>query len=201
MKKFPFDYEQTKAIEFYPSKPPVISGDILEIGPGRGDWLMTEALLHPDKKFVSLEMSKKRFLNLSGKIKKNRVENILLIRGDARFTTSLFFSENTFEKISILFPDPWPKDRQKFRRLLSLEFLWVLAHELKKGGQLAIATDVPSYAKEIQDNLSLVTELFFVDPKGKNSPFAEYKPTFFEKKWRALEKEIYYLSYEKKTNS
>ncbi|MDO8520077.1 MAG: hypothetical protein Q7T11_07950, partial [Deltaproteobacteria bacterium] len=129
---------------------------------------------------------------------KKGIENILLIRGDARIVIPRFFSEGTFEKIFVLYPDPWPKDRHAFRRLLNEEMLALLAHHLKKGGELVFATDVKNYAEGVLQNAGRIPSIQKKEIFPKSSfPLERAKPTFFEDKWVAEGKGIHYLWFVK----
>ena len=197
-KQFPYDFELKKEVLFYPLRPAEFHGDILEIGPGRGDLLLTLATATPDKKFVAVEIGKKRYFRLIPRIEKRGIKNILLVRGDARVIIPQYFNEGTFEKIFVLFPDPWPKDRHAFRRLLQVEFLWLLAHHLKEGGEFVFGTDVEWYARWTAENLSRVQILKNnFAPRPHTSEIPNLIPTYFEQKWRAMGKTIFFLSYRK----
>ncbi|MBI3266427.1 MAG: hypothetical protein HYZ67_05160, partial [Chlamydiae bacterium] len=60
----------------YPAVPSEFFGNILEIGPGRGDLLLSHAEQVPQKKIVAIEISKKRFLKIIQKIFKKSLTNI-----------------------------------------------------------------------------------------------------------------------------
>ena len=196
MKSFPWEFESKKEILFYPEKPDAFDGDILEIGPGRGDLLLSLAALFSTKKFVAVEVGKKRYYKLIPRIEKKELVNILLIQGDARIILPRYFDEETFEKIYVLFPDPWPKKRHALKRLLTTEFIRLLAKLLKVEGDLIIATDVRQYAEWVVENAEQVVTL-----KSMGSPFVDssvldnYETTFFETKWREEGRAIYYLWY------
>lgn len=195
MKQFPYEFELKKPVAFYPEIP--TTGDILEIGPGRGDLLLSLARAQPTKKFIALEIGKQRYATIIRHVERLGLTNVSLICGDARVVLPRYFSENFFEKIIVLFPDPWPKDRHLFHRLLSIEFLWILSHQLKPGGELLFGTDSKPYAQWVIENLTSVTALSNALP----SPFADNLPelpqTYFEKKWRAEKREIFFLKYRK----
>jgi tRNA (guanine-N(7)-)-methyltransferase len=55
------------------------------------------------------------------------------------------------DSVSILFPDPWPKDRHAARRLVQTEFLTRLRSVLKPDGMLFMASDAPAYAAQMAD--------------------------------------------------
>ncbi len=199
MKSFPWEFESAKEVLFYPEKPSQCGGDILEVGPGRGDLLLSLAASFPDKKFIAVELGKKRYYKLIPRIEKGRLQNVLLIQGDARIVLPRCFTEKTFEKAYVLFPDPWPKKRHAPKRLLKQEFLSMLARFLKPGGDLIVATDVMSYAVWVVENARQVRLLHNMGtPFVHASVLAHYEPTFFETKWRSEGRGIHYLWYRRR---
>lgn len=199
MKTFPLDYESKKEILFYPDKPDNFEGDILEIGPGRGDFLLSAAEQNPDQKLVAIELGKRRYFKLIPRIEKKGLTNILLVHGNARIVLPRYFKPQTFAKIYVLFPDPWPKKRHYPNRLMSVEFITLLTECLRTGGDLLFATDFWPYADWVVDNVDEVPQL-----QSLGKPFfttiediAYYSPSFFEKKWRDEGRAIYYMRYQK----
>jgi len=196
MKSFPWEFETAKEVLFYPEKPTAFAGDILEVGPGRGDLLLSLAGSFPAKRFVAIELGKKRYYKLIPRIEKKELGNVLLLHGDARIVLPKYFREETFEKVYILFPDPWPKKRHAPKRLLTRDFLSLLARFLKPGGNLFIATDVTFYAVWVVENAVRVPQLHNMgSPYVNSTVLADYEPTFFEMKWRAEGRAIHYLWY------
>ncbi len=196
MKSFPWEFESKKEVLFYPEKPEEFTGDILEVGPGRGDLLLSLAATFPAKRFVAVELGKKRYHKLIPRIEKKQLGNILLLQGEARIVMSRYFAEETFEKIYVLFPDPWPKKRHALKRLLSVEFISLLTLLLKAGGDFFVATDVRTYAEWVIENAGRVELLYNMgSPFVDSSVLVYYETTFFEAKWRDEGKEIYYLWY------
>lgn len=145
LRKVPLDYRASQPIDFYPARPEKIEGDILEIGPGRGDFLMTTAQEHPELRFVAVELGKKRHAKLIQRSQKRDLKNVLLILSDARVALPKFFDPATFTSVVVLFPDPWPKRRHAFNRLLQPDFLTEIARVLKPGGHLYVKSDVEAY--------------------------------------------------------
>lgn len=200
MRTFPLEFELRKEILFYPEKPHQAAGDILEIGPGRGDFLLSMAEQLPGKKLAAIEIGKRRYVKLIPRIQKRGLTNILLIQGNARVVLPRIFNPGTFEKIYVLFPDPWPKKRHIPHRLMTVEFITLLADLLRKDGELFFATDVLAYAEWVTGNMRAVGQL-----KSLGSPdfttvdkFAYYTPTVYEQRWRTEGRAIYYLHYRRK---
>lgn len=86
----------------------------------------------------------------------------------------------------VYFPDPWPKKRQRKRRLLDGIFLEVLASRLEVGGLLRIATDHPGYAKELAPLLATVPTLEELPWDSLPPP----PPTHYELKYRVEGRDI-----------
>lgn len=193
-KAFPLEHTATRELQFFPVQPDTVTADYIEIGPGRGDFLLDMAASYPTNRFVAVEMGGRRFRKLSERIDKARLTNVLLIRGDARVVLPRFISSGSISRLFVLFPDPWPKRRQAHNRLLTAEFISLLADTIRTGGELFHATDVREYAEWVAENCRTVGRLQLGTPAIVDSaPVAEYRPSYFEQKWRAEGKSIYYL--------
>ncbi len=200
MRSFPTEYESKKEVLFYPRQPEFFTDDILEIGPGRGDFLLSAALQCPDKKIVAVELGEKRYFKLIPRIERRGLTNILLIHGNARIVLPRYFRPDSFEKIYVLFPDPWPKKRHIPNRLMSVEFIELLVDLLRPDGELYTATDFWPYAEMIVDDAGQVSRL-----RNLGSPyfttlahFPYYNPSLYEQKWQDEGRAIYYMRFKKR---
>ena len=97
--------------------------NILEIGFGDGENLISNALNNLDSFYVGIEVYEAGVAKVLELIKKNNLENIFLIQGDAKAILEKNTTIKFFDEVIIFFPDPWPKRRHKKRRLLSNNFL------------------------------------------------------------------------------
>jgi tRNA (guanine-N7-)-methyltransferase len=197
---FPFEHEAKRTILYYPEEQAEISGDILEVGPGRGDLLLWLAGNYPEKRLVGIELGNKRYRKLIKRIERLGLTNVYLVRGNARIVVPKHFHTPSFERIYVLFPDPWPKNRHVFYRLLSTEYLLQLCDLLKPGGDIVLATDVQLYADWVIRNTEQVPAL-----KNLGSPYSitydlipSGEQTYFEKKWRDEGRDIFYVHLMKK---
>ncbi len=116
----------------------------LEIGFGGAEHLLHQARRHNDAHIIGIEP----FLNgvakaLAG-IEDDDLRNISLYHGDARPIMEAMPAA-CLSKIFVLFPDPWPKPRHFKRRILSEEFIALIYHLLKPGGEFRFASDIISY--------------------------------------------------------
>ncbi|MAI91060.1 tRNA (guanosine(46)-N7)-methyltransferase TrmB [Ponticaulis sp.] len=119
----------------------------LEIGFGGSEHLIRRARLNPDIGLIGAEPFIDGVAKALTGISDNNLKNVRLHADDIRQVLPNF-GEAAFERVFILFPDPWPKRRQQKRRLIQPAFLDELARAMKPGAALRFATDVKSYANE-----------------------------------------------------
>jgi len=118
---------------------------ILEIGFGGGEHLAAQARAHPDVGFIGCEPFVSGVAKLLAVIERERLDNIRIWDRDA---TELIpgLPPASIDHAYLLYPDPWPKRRQRKRRFLSDETLDRLARVLRPGAELRFATDIDDYA-------------------------------------------------------
>jgi tRNA (guanine-N7-)-methyltransferase len=193
-KTFPVEFESQRPAYFYPADQSSVTGDILEIGPGNGELLLWHAASDPEKKFVGIEIALWRIRKMIRRIERESLGNVLLIRGNARILLPRYFSTPCFERVYVLFPDPWPKSRHSHQRLLSVEFLRRLATILKPGGDIVLASDEQPYVDWTIENVSQVPELRLDGSPYYTGPrlIPSGDETWFERLWRNQGKDIYY---------
>ncbi len=92
----------------------------LEIGTGKGDFIINMALKYPDINFIGIEKYDSVLIRAVEKIKEP-IKNLRFIKIDALEIEKIFNQE--IEKIYLNFSDPWPKNRHENRRLTSINFL------------------------------------------------------------------------------
>lgn len=93
----------------------------LEIGMGKGQFLVSMAERNPNINFIGIEMYDSVILRAVQKQKELNLPNLKLIRMDATDIESVF--EHEIEVLYLNFSDPWPKKRHEHRRLTSDRFL------------------------------------------------------------------------------
>ena len=123
---------------------------ILEIGSGMGEATAQIAKANPEVGYVAVEMHSPGLAALLILINQMELENIKLIREDATYLLANHIPDNSLDGIHLLFPDPWPKNRQHKRRMVQSEFIEMVGRKLKPGGFIHIATDWQPYADWIK---------------------------------------------------
>lgn len=112
----------------------------IEIGMGKGRFMMDMAAAHPDINYLGIEKYSTVLLRAIQKMEQQELPNLRFIRMDAEDICEVFEKEE-IAKIYLNFSDPWPKDRHAKRRLPSKEFLARYDSFLQKDGRLEFKTD------------------------------------------------------------
>lgn len=112
----------------------------LEIGVGRGDFILQMAKANPDVSFLGVEMSGMALASAGKKIIENEITNLLLVNMDVHYLFEKM-GDNCFDVIYLNFSDPWPKKRQHKRRLTYPTCLKEYLRVLKDGGKICFKTD------------------------------------------------------------
>lgn len=112
----------------------------IEVGMGKGQFMMQLALQNPHINYVGIEMYSSVLLRAVQKMEEAPMDNLRFIRMDAREIEEVF-DKGEVDKIYLNFSDPWPKDRHAKRRLPSRQFLARFDQILKKEGNLEFKTD------------------------------------------------------------
>ena len=112
----------------------------IEVGMGKGKFLMELAINNPKTNYVGIEMYSSVLLKAVQKRKDMELSNLWFLRIDARILADIFAPQEV-EKIFLNFSDPWPKDRHAKRRLTSPEFMAVYDKILKSDGTVEFKTD------------------------------------------------------------
>lgn len=112
----------------------------LEIGSGKGDFILTLAKRNPDMHYVSVEVIRSVAGVLAKKIVDNKMDNILLYPVDVEFLFEAI-PDGFFDVIYLNFSDPWPKKKHAKRRLTFHKFLDQYHRLLKENGKVIFKTD------------------------------------------------------------
>ena len=157
----------------------------LEIGVGRGDFIVQMALANPNVYFLGVEMSSMALAIAGKKVLENEIKNVLLINIDMHYLFEKI-GENKFDIIYLNFSDPWPKKRQHKRRLTYPTCLNEYYRELKKGGKVIFKTDndllfedsIPYFEESPLEIISITRDYVALDNDDKM--------TEYEKKFRGM---------------
>ncbi|MBP7935887.1 MAG: tRNA (guanosine(46)-N7)-methyltransferase TrmB [Phycisphaerae bacterium] len=122
----------------------------MEIGTGKGGFLLRRAQAHPDRRFFGIEWANKICRYVADRMVRHGVTNVRLMRTDARHLVMYQMPPECVTIIHIYHPDPWPKKRHHKRRLIQPALLAAVVEILVPGGRVAIQTDHAEYFEQIR---------------------------------------------------
>jgi tRNA (guanine-N7-)-methyltransferase len=158
----------------------------LEIGFGAGEHLAAQAAAHPRVGFIGCEVFENGVAKLLAEIHRLGLENIRLLVDDARLLLAAL-PARSLDRVFILFPDPWPKERHKKRRIVSVETLDALGLLMRDGAELRLATDDADYARSMLGRVTAHADFEWLArrPADWRERPADWPMTRYEKKARA----------------
>lgn len=112
----------------------------IEIGMGKGQFIMQLAKEHPDINYIGIERYSSVLLRALQKMEVEPLPNIRFLCMDASIITEVFDKEEV-AKIYLNFSDPWPKERHAKRRLTSRQFFERYDKILARNGVVEFKTD------------------------------------------------------------
>ena len=139
--------EPLRVEELFDEKRPIE----LEIGCGDGGFLLGYAQATPERNFIGVERLLGRIRKLDKKSRRDNLQNLCLLRIEARYLVQYLLPEHRMEAMHVYFPDPWPKDRHARHRLIDREFPGHTIRLLKPGGVIHLRTDDAAYFEQMQE--------------------------------------------------
>jgi tRNA (guanine-N7-)-methyltransferase len=121
----------------------------VELGAGRGDFIIERASSMPERNFLAVDISYPMSLMVALRAARRKLTNLKIARLDARTLVNLLLPDSCVDAYHVYFPDPWPKARQSKHRLFTPYFASSLGRTLRSQGMVHVATDVAGYAEEI----------------------------------------------------
>jgi tRNA (guanine-N(7)-)-methyltransferase len=133
----------------------------LEIDLGCGDGLFVAAMAeqHPERNFLGIERLRGRVASACKKIAARGLTNARIVRVDLAVALAELLPAASVSRFHLLFPDPWPKRRHHVRRIVTPEWLRLVARALVPGGSIRMVTDEVEYFAQMQRALAAVPQL------------------------------------------
>ncbi|MEE3327237.1 MAG: tRNA (guanosine(46)-N7)-methyltransferase TrmB [Myxococcota bacterium] len=169
---------------------------VLEVGFGRGEFLLELACREPGTAFVGVEVSYKRVLKMARKVAVAGLENVRLLEGRGEVILGELIADASLDEIWVNFSDPWPKERHASRRVIQSGFVAHVARCLLPGGILHVATDDPTYAQQIHAVLSAEPALANEFPEQSwRSAVPGRIRTGYEEDWLREGRSLFFFDY------
>ena len=168
----------------------------IEIGSGRGEFLLKIAQQNPDINFIGIDLKEKRVKTIFRKLYKEKLKNVRIAKIYLDKESIKFLSPNSIEKIYLQHPDPWPKKRHFHRRIIQHSFIDIMHILLMPSGIVDIATDHEDYAFWIVKHFAERKDFTSIYKKGFTRETEKgHIETYFEKKKREEGFEPYFMKY------
>ena len=163
---------------------------VLEIGSGKGRFLLSSAAEQPDVNFIGIEKSLHYHRVIRDRVLKRGLPNVRLINFDAFLVLRDMIPDASLSEIHIYFPDPWPRKREQKRRIVRAEALAEMRRALVPGGSGIYVTDHRQY---FDVAVPLIAELFRAESRIPGP--SDVARTNYEAKYREEGREIYEIKF------
>jgi tRNA (guanine-N7-)-methyltransferase len=169
----------------------------VEVGFGKGLFLLNSAIHHPEVNFFGIEIMRKYQLFTATRMAIRQLGNVRLAKADARHFMLVHIPPASVRAIHVYFPDPWWKKRHHKRRLFTDEFVVACVKALQPDGDLHLATDVSDYFALMTELCQVRRELVLVDRsvRGDRTDGEAEFLTNFERKARLRGSSVYRACY------
>ena len=165
----------------------------LELGTGRGEFIIQMAKKYPEYNFIGLELNESQIATAAKKLERENIKNLKLIKDDARNIVSIFGKE--INTIYLTFSEPWPKKRDEKNRFTHESYLKLYDRIFKKDKHIILKTDnkgLFAYSLETLSNYWYVFDTVSLDlhndERGIPNLMTDFEIQYFKEK-----RPIYYL--------
>ena len=157
----------------------------LEIGSGKGTFLVQQCVLQPSTNFLGIEWAGEFYRYAADRLRRNDLRNVRMLHGDATEFIRFWCPDSIADVVHLYFSDPWPKKRHHKRRVVQDASLKQIHRILRPGGELRIVTDHEDlwswYEEHVERNQAIFTRQDFKPPESAGS--SEMVGTNFERKF------------------
>jgi tRNA (guanine-N7-)-methyltransferase len=164
----------------------------LEIGFGGGEHLAHQAALHPEVSFIGAEPFINGVAKLLALVEEKNLANVKIHDSDARPLLEAL-PPASFERIYLLYPDPWPKARHNKRRFVSAGTLSQFHRILAPQGLFLFASDIADYLAWTREHVA--SHGGFVEEGNPAQPFPDWIETRYEAKAKREGRTPGYLTF------
>jgi tRNA (guanine-N7-)-methyltransferase len=161
---------------------------VLEIGSGKGRFLIGSAIEQPDRNFVGIEKSLHYYRVIRDRVAKRGLRNVRVINHDAFPVLQRMIPDASIAEVHVYFPDPWPRKREQKRRIIRPEVLTEIGRVLVDGGSGIYVTDHEEY---FESAAPVLAAFFRIEQRVPDDP----PRTNYEAKYRAAGRTIYEVRF------
>lgn len=159
----------------------------IEIGPGKGAYLVAAAAAHPDTFILGIEAAPTYARIAAARLKTQGSRNGAVLVDNGKLYLEDRVADAALDRLHVYYPDPWPKRRHRGRRFFAPDVIEVLTRVLADDGDLLVATDNAAYAGQICRVLGSCPLLQRDEAEEQRlleqGPGHGFSPTNFERKY------------------
>jgi tRNA (guanine-N7-)-methyltransferase len=122
----------------------------IEIGFGKGRYLVRRCEEDPDRRFLGVEVAAEYWGHFVDRARRRGLRNWVAVRGEALYLLSSVLPRGFAAAVHVYFPDPWPKSRHHKRRLFDPQTVDLVIGLVRPGGHLFFATDFLEYGEIVR---------------------------------------------------
>lgn len=160
----------------------------VEIGSGKGAFLVDYAAAHPRIDVVGIEIQRRWVRHVEARLARRPLPNVRIVCADAGLVFAAFIPDASVAAVHVYFPDPWWKRRHRKRRVVRATLAADIHRALAPGGSLHLATDVE---ERFEDMLAELGSMPFEVSRIAESDRAARPLTNFERKYRREGRRVY----------
>lgn len=164
----------------------------LEIGSGKGRFLVTSAAARPEMNFVGIEKSLHYYRVIRKRLERHALPNARIVNYDALEVVRKMIPDASLSEVHIYFPDPWPRPRERKRRMIREEVMTELVRVMRPGAKGIYVTDHQEYFEKAIDVLRA-----FFDAEVADA-YAVPPRTNYEAKYREAGRPIFEARFKRR---
>ena len=170
----------------------------IEIGSGKGLFILNESGRVPERNFLGNEIAKKYCAFAAYRLAKAGRNNAHMLRGDGLKFFRELMPDNSAVAVHVYFPDPWWKERHRRRRVIQPGFIADMQRVLKPGGIFHFWTDVEEYFEQtiemMKTHSDLSNPIHVPEPPSQHD--MDYR-THFERRMRKNDHDVFRCQFHK----
>lgn len=167
----------------------------LELGMGRGSFIIEMAMKHPNINYIGLELNESQIATALEKLERQNLKNLKLIWADANNIINFFGKE--IDTIYLTFSEPWPKKQDEKKRFTNISYLKSYDRIFKKNKHIILKTDnkilFASAIESLSDYWYIFNKVSLDLHNDERKIEDEDIMTDFEKQYVKENRPIYYL--------
>ncbi len=176
-------------VEIFGNANPVV----LEVGSGKGRWLIESAGTRPDVNFLGIEKSLHYYRVIRKRLERHALPNARIVNYDAVKVLKDMIPSESLSEVHIYFPDPWPRRRERKRRMIREDVMREMVRVMAPDAHGVYVTDHREYFEKAVEVLRAFFETDVVDALASPSR------TNYEAKYREAGRPIYEAQFRRRS--